>query len=220
MVICLTLREEDRLRVFDNNILMRILKPKRDENGVRRRHHNEKLHSFHHSPIVFRVIKPRRYGLTVELECGENGMINQINLQEIDPWEGLSDVGRIIFKWVLEKYREYDQLDCFRGALSSKCSIKHPRSISIRYMIYTKFPYTLKSIMAESLILDLNEITSMGARKGYLGATRASGCTLEKPTPQYNRSLIHVRAFHTWNIYSTKTSRGNLEICIEALVLS
>ena len=37
----LTLREESRLRVFENRILRRTFKPKRDENGDWRRLHNE-----------------------------------------------------------------------------------------------------------------------------------------------------------------------------------
>ena len=41
----LTLREESRLRVFENRILRRIFGPKRDENGEWRRLHNEELHS-------------------------------------------------------------------------------------------------------------------------------------------------------------------------------
>ena len=41
----LTLREECRLRVFENRILRRIFGPKRDENGEWRRLHNEKLFS-------------------------------------------------------------------------------------------------------------------------------------------------------------------------------
>ena len=42
----LTLWEESRLRVFENRILSRIFGSKRDENGERRRLHNEELHSF------------------------------------------------------------------------------------------------------------------------------------------------------------------------------
>ena len=40
----LTLREECRLRVFENRVLRRIFGPKRDENGEWRRLHNEELH--------------------------------------------------------------------------------------------------------------------------------------------------------------------------------
>ena len=43
----LTLREEFRLKVFENRILRRIFGPKRDENGEWRRLHNEKLHSLY-----------------------------------------------------------------------------------------------------------------------------------------------------------------------------
>jgi len=39
----LTSREECKLRVFENRILRRILGPKRDGNGERRRLHNEEL---------------------------------------------------------------------------------------------------------------------------------------------------------------------------------
>ena len=41
----LPLREEYRLRVFENRILRRIFGPKKDENGEWRRLHNEELHS-------------------------------------------------------------------------------------------------------------------------------------------------------------------------------
>ena len=48
----LTLREECRLRVFENRILRRIFGPKRNENGEWRRLHNEELHSLYRSPNI------------------------------------------------------------------------------------------------------------------------------------------------------------------------
>ena len=56
----LTLREESRLRVFENRIQRRIFGPKRDESGEWRRLHSEELHSLYRSPNIVRVIKSRR----------------------------------------------------------------------------------------------------------------------------------------------------------------
>ena len=55
-----TLRDECRLKVFENWILRRIFGPKGAENGEWRRLRNEKLHSLYRSPNVVRVIKSRR----------------------------------------------------------------------------------------------------------------------------------------------------------------
>jgi hypothetical protein len=55
----LTLREEHRLRVFENSVLRRIFGPKRDEvTGDWRKLHNEELHNLYSSPN--RMIKSRR----------------------------------------------------------------------------------------------------------------------------------------------------------------
>jgi hypothetical protein len=57
----LTLREEQRLRVFENRELRRILGPKRDEvTGDWRKLHNEDLHNSYSSSSIIRMIKSRR----------------------------------------------------------------------------------------------------------------------------------------------------------------
>ena len=56
----LTLREEGRLRVFENRILRRIFESERDENREWRMLHTEELHSLYRSPKIVRVIKSRR----------------------------------------------------------------------------------------------------------------------------------------------------------------
>jgi hypothetical protein len=57
----LTLREEHRLRVFENRVLRRILRPKRDEvTGGWRKLHNEELHNVYSSPSIIRMIKSRK----------------------------------------------------------------------------------------------------------------------------------------------------------------
>jgi hypothetical protein len=57
----LTLREERRLRAFENMVLRRIFGPKRDEvTGEWRKLHSEELNNLHSLPNIMRVIKSRR----------------------------------------------------------------------------------------------------------------------------------------------------------------
>jgi len=60
----LTLREERRLRVFENRVLRRIFGPKRFEvTREGRKLHNEELNDLYSSPNIFRVVKSRRMRL-------------------------------------------------------------------------------------------------------------------------------------------------------------
>jgi hypothetical protein len=57
----LTLREERRLRVFENRLLRSVFGPKRDEvTGERRKLHNEELNDLYSLPNIVRVVKSRR----------------------------------------------------------------------------------------------------------------------------------------------------------------
>jgi len=57
----LTLREEHRLRVFENRVLRRTSGPKRDKvTGEWRKLHNKELNDLYSSTNIVRVIKSRR----------------------------------------------------------------------------------------------------------------------------------------------------------------
>jgi hypothetical protein len=57
----LTLREEHKVKLFENRVLRRIFGPKRDEvTGEWRKLHSEELHILYSSPDIIRQIKSRR----------------------------------------------------------------------------------------------------------------------------------------------------------------
>jgi hypothetical protein len=59
--LALTVREEHKLRAFENRVLKRIFEPKRDRvRGGWRKLHNEELHNLYSSPSIIRIIKSRR----------------------------------------------------------------------------------------------------------------------------------------------------------------
>jgi hypothetical protein len=66
----LTLREEHRLRVFENWVLRRIFGPKRDEvTGEWRKLHSEELHNLYSSPDIVSQVKANEVGGA----CGTHG---------------------------------------------------------------------------------------------------------------------------------------------------
>jgi hypothetical protein len=68
----LMLREEHRLKVFENRVLRRIFGLKRDEvTGGWRKLHNEELHGLYSSPSIIRVIKARRMRWVGHVACME-----------------------------------------------------------------------------------------------------------------------------------------------------
>jgi hypothetical protein len=66
----LTLREERRLRVFEDRVRKRIFGPKRDEvTGEWRRLHDEELNDLYCSPDIAWLIKSRRLRWTEHVAC-------------------------------------------------------------------------------------------------------------------------------------------------------
>jgi hypothetical protein len=66
----LTLREERRLRVFENRVLRRVFGPKRDKvTGEWRKLHNEELIDLYSLPNIVRVVKSRRMRWAGHVTC-------------------------------------------------------------------------------------------------------------------------------------------------------
>jgi hypothetical protein len=54
------LREEHKLRVFENRVLRRTFGHKREEDESWRKLHNDELHSLYSSPNIIMVVKSRK----------------------------------------------------------------------------------------------------------------------------------------------------------------
>jgi hypothetical protein len=78
----LTLREEHRLRVFENRVLRRIFGPKGDEVTAEwRKLHIEGLHFLYSSPNIIRQIKSRRMRWAGHVACmGEERNVYRVLL--------------------------------------------------------------------------------------------------------------------------------------------
>jgi hypothetical protein len=95
----LTLREEHRLRVFENRVLRRIFGPKRDEvTEGSRKLHNEELHNLYSSPSIIRMIKSKRMRWAGNV-AGMGERKNAYRVLAGKP-EGRRPLGRLRRRWV------------------------------------------------------------------------------------------------------------------------
>jgi hypothetical protein len=94
----LTLREENRLRVFENRVLRRIFGPKRDEvTGEWRKLHNEELHILYSSSDIMGQIKSRKMRWAGHVACmGEERNVYRVLTGKP---EGKRSLGRPRSRW-------------------------------------------------------------------------------------------------------------------------
>ena len=104
----MTLREERRLRVFENMVLRRIFGSRRDEVTVEwRKLHNDELNDLYGVPNIIRVMKSRRMrwaGHVARIE--EWRGVYRVLVGILEERDHLGDPGvdgRIILRWVFRK---------------------------------------------------------------------------------------------------------------------
>jgi hypothetical protein len=95
--LSLTLREEHRLRVFENSVFRRIFGPKRDEvTGGWRELHNEELHNLYCSPGIITMIKSK----SMSGACSKNGEKRNACKILVRKSEGKRPLGRQRCRWM------------------------------------------------------------------------------------------------------------------------
>jgi hypothetical protein len=95
----LTLREELRLRMFEDRVLKRTFGPRRDEiTGEWRKLHNGELNDLYYSPNIVQVIKSRRIRWAGQVSCkGERRGVYRVLVRKP---ERKRPLGRPRHSWV------------------------------------------------------------------------------------------------------------------------
>ena len=104
----LTLRDEHRLRVFENRVLRRIYGPKREEvTGEWRKLHNEELNNLYSLPNIVRMMKWRMRWAGHSARVGERRGVYRVVVGKPEGKNHFEDRGldgRLILRWVFRKW--------------------------------------------------------------------------------------------------------------------
>ena len=106
-----TVRDERRLRAFENRVLRRIFGPKWEEvRGEWGKLHNEELHGFYSSPNIVRVIKSRRMRWAEHVaHMGERRGVYRVLVGKL---EGKRPFGRLRPRWEYNIKLDLQEVGC------------------------------------------------------------------------------------------------------------
>ena len=105
------MREERKLRVFENMVLRRIFGPRRDEvTGEWRRLHNEELNDLYSSPNIVRVIISRRMRWAGHV--ARMGEERGVYMVLVGKPEGERPLGRPRRRWVVNIRMDLQEVGC------------------------------------------------------------------------------------------------------------
>jgi hypothetical protein len=110
----LTVKEEHKLRVFENRLLRRIFGPKRDGlTGGRRKLHNGELHNLYCSSSIIRIIKSRR--MRWARHVARMGEKRNVYMLVVGKAEGKRPLGRPRRRWMdnIKMDLFSDRIECF-----------------------------------------------------------------------------------------------------------
>ena len=136
-----TLREERRLRVFENRVLRRIFGPKRDEVTKQwRKLRNEELKDLFSSYNILRVIKSRRMrwaGHVARME-EKRGLYRVL----VGKLEGKRPLGRPRCRWEDNIKMDFQEVEC---------GVVDTRVITTRYCKYSQVLLMMGENIAQSM---------------------------------------------------------------------
>ena len=106
----LTMREERRLRMFENMVLRRIFGPKRDEvTGDWRKLHNKELNVLYSSPGTVRVIKSKMRWARYVARMGKRRGVYRVMVGKP---EGKRPLGRHRRRWEDNHKMDFQEVGC------------------------------------------------------------------------------------------------------------
>ena len=156
----LTLREEPRLRVFENRVLRRVFGPKRDEvTGEWRKLHNEERNDLYSSPSIVREIKSRRTRWAGHVACmGEGRVVHRVLVGKPEGkrplgrprprWEdnikmGLQEVGGDCEDW-MELAQDRDR---WRALVSTVMNLRVPKMRGISLLAAEPVSFSRRTLL-------------------------------------------------------------------------